>query len=69
MKLKMQILLCVLILVSVTNAQDQRKDHARFIEEKNEFWDHIKEESKKFRERDQENDAYGFFRHKIARIP
>ncbi len=53
MKLKMQILLCVLILVSVTNAQDQKKDHARFIEEKNEFWDHIKEENKKFRERDQ----------------
>ncbi len=54
MKPKFQILLGILILVSIANAQDQKKDKALFIENKNEYWDHIKEESRKFREKDKE---------------
>lgn len=48
MKNIVTMVMLVLILVSVINAQDQKKSKTVFIEPQNEFWEQIKEENKKF---------------------
>jgi bleomycin hydrolase len=51
--MKINLILAILILISVINAQDIKKDQAKFIESKNEFWEHIEAENKKFKEEEE----------------
>ncbi len=54
MNVKINITVYILFLFSICTAQDQKKDKAVFIEPKNEFLEQIKEEIKKFSEKEEE---------------